>query len=188
MGPSYLPTSEDLGPGSESSGGIWSWRFPRIWPGRGSLGLALHCRWLPAWPCAVPRPLQASVGAGDHFHPGVWEALREQAGECHSQEHLDSHGEDGSETGNLLGLPRTGRAEVGDGGQWGARELGGGDTGAQLPALAARWNALAILIPSAWGEAWALAHMKLPWWSSLSAQVRAMGLGWYPKGLGHQLG
>lgn len=64
MGPSSLPTSEDLGPGSESSGGIWSWRFPGIWPGRGSLGLALHCRWLPAWPCAVPGPLQASVGAG----------------------------------------------------------------------------------------------------------------------------
>lgn len=161
-------------PGSGLGGAVWVW----LCTAGGSLHGLVQCPGLsrPQW------------GLEDHFHPGVWEVLREQAGECHSQEHLDSHGEDGSETGNLLGLQRTGRVEVCDSGQWGARELGGGDTGAQLPALAARWNALAILIPSAWGEAWALAHMKLPWWSSLSAQVRAMGLGWYPKGLGHQLG
>lgn len=76
--------------------------------GIGVLGLALSCRWLPAWPPAVPGPLQASVGAEqeDGLSPEGYGSYRGCKQESGRQEDLDRRGEEGSEeVGTEAGRP-----------------------------------------------------------------------------------
>ena len=69
MGPSSCPGRRVvLEPDSESSGEAGGWGFLGIRPRRGTLGLALSCRRLPAQPHAVPGPLQAPRGAEKEGH------------------------------------------------------------------------------------------------------------------------